>query len=240
MLLRWFLLVIFGGWGLAQSVPIGYGLEEGTQILVFVSPNCAACESLATLKDFPVTFVGRAEQMPYSPYRQDKGDLLARALRIQSAPTLVVLKDGWEVKRLTGKINPSAKTLGLLFDAAEAGLLSPAYTLAVSLGQVAPAPYQDFSGLLVFGYERCRWCELEKESWARLCQRSVNLRIIYSEGRWPEVCKGELSTELFGRFGVPGTPTHVYLRQGRVVWIDVGYRSDLEEVVQALEAMGGR
>lgn len=129
MLLRWLLFVMLSGFGLAQTVPIGYGLEEGTRILVFVSPSCAACESLASLKflkDFPVTFVGRAEQMPYSPYRQDKGDLLARALRIQSAPTLVVLKDGWEVKRLTGKIHLSAKTLGLLIDAAEAGLLNPA------------------------------------------------------------------------------------------------------------------
>ncbi|WP_157205973.1 thioredoxin family protein [Calidithermus timidus] len=119
---------------------------------------------MATMKGFPLTFVGRIENLPFHPYLHDRGDLLARALRIQSAPTLVVLKDGWEVKRLTGKINPSAKALALLVDAAEAGLLSPAYTLAVSLGQIAPAPYQDFSGLLVFGYEQCRWCDLEKES----------------------------------------------------------------------------
>lgn len=80
MLLRWLWLVMLGSFGLAQSVPIGYGLEEGTQILVFVAPNCAPCESLATLKDYPITFVGRAGQMPYSPYRQDKGDVLARGL----------------------------------------------------------------------------------------------------------------------------------------------------------------
>jgi thiol-disulfide isomerase/thioredoxin len=164
MLLRGFLFVILGGWGLAQSVPLGYGLEEGTRILVFTAPECTVCESLATMKGFPLTFVGRIENLPFHPYLHDRGDLLARALRIQSAPTLVVLKDGWEVKRLTGKINPSAKALALLVDAAEAGLLSPAYTLAVSLGQIAPAPYQDFSGLLVFGYEQCRWCDLEKES----------------------------------------------------------------------------
>lgn len=237
MLLRWLLFVMLGGFGLAQSVPIGYGLEEGTQILVFVSPNCAACASLAALKDFPVTFVGRAEQMPYSPYRQDKGDVLARALRIQTAPTLVVLKDGWEVKRLTGKINLTPKTLSLLIDAAEAGLLSPQYAMPLTLGQPAPAPYQDFTGWLVFGYEGCHWCQQEKDTWAKLCRQSVSLKIIYSEGKWPEACKGELNSEPFSTFGIPGTPTHVYLRGGRVAWGDVGYRSDLAEIVQALGAM---
>lgn len=237
MFLRWLLFVMLSSFGLAQSVPIGYGREEGTRILVFVAPNCAPCESLAALKDFPITFVGRAEQMPYNPYRQDKGDLLARALRIHTAPTLVVLKDGWEVKRITGKINPTPKTLGLLIDAAEAGLLSPQYAMPLALGQPAPAPYQDFTGLLIFGYEGCSWCQREKDTWARLCQQSVRLKIIYSEGKWPEACKGELNTALFSTFGIPGTPTHVYLREGRVVWVDVGYRSDLEEVAQALGAM---
>lgn len=212
----------------------GYELEQGTRILVFATTECTVCKTLAAMEGFPITFVGRAEKLPFSPYLHDEGDLLARALRIQTAPTLVVLRDGWEVKRLTGKINPTAKTISLLVDAAEAGLLSPAYNLKVALGDTAPAPFQDFSGLLVFGYEQCRWCELEKELWANPCQQSVRLHVIYSEGRWPEACTGELNTELFGTFGIPASPTHIFLRQGRIVWINVGYRGDLAEIVEAL------
>jgi hypothetical protein len=62
MLLRWLFLVLLSGFGMAQSVPVGYGFEEGTQILVFVAPDCAECEALTALKDFPITFVRRREE----------------------------------------------------------------------------------------------------------------------------------------------------------------------------------
>ena len=97
-----------------QSVPYGLGLGEGTQILVFTSPNCTPCQEMAKLKDFPITFIGRTENSTYQPYLQDKNDLLARAFRVQVSPTLIVLKDGWEVKRMVGRINVTAKAISLL------------------------------------------------------------------------------------------------------------------------------
>jgi thiol-disulfide isomerase/thioredoxin len=222
---------------LAQTAPFSFGLERGVQVLVFVAPNCAACEALAKIENLPITFVGREASLPYKRYKQDKNDLLARSLRVQQAPTLLVLMDGWEVKRLSGKINPSPKTLNLLIEAAEAGLIGPSYAMPLQIGQMAPEPYHSYSGMLVFGRESCVWCEKEKELLNKLCQSGHPLQMIYSDGKWAEACMGELNEQLFATFGIPGTPTHVYLRQGRVMWIGVGYYSDLDQIHQALGAM---
>lgn len=235
-LLFGFMIVLCFAWG--QSVPHGLGLDRGTRILVFVAPNCVSCEALGKIEGFPITFVGRTQTAPYHPYLQDQNDLLARSLRIQKAPTLVVLKDGWEVKRLVGQINLTPKAINLLLDATEAGLIAPQHSFPLTLGEPAPEPFQNFTGLLVFGFESCSWCAKEKDIWTKLCQQGVSLRVIYSEGKWPEACVGELNPQLFGTFDIPGTPTHVYLHQGRVIWIGVGYRSDLEVLVKALIAMG--
>lgn len=234
-LLVWLLVLI--GLVLAQNVPYGLGLEQGTRVLVFVAPNCAACETLANLPGLPVLYVGRAESLPYKPYRRDPGDVLARAFRIRTAPTMVVLKDGQEVKRFTSRVDPGV--LGLVVRTTESGSMAPRFRQLVKVGQPAPEPYNNFTGLLVFWQEDCMWCQREAESLAKLCA-SRPVWIVSGQGKWPQACAGEPKPELFSAFGIPGTPAHVYLKEGRVVWLDFGYRSDLEELLGALEAMGVR
>lgn len=150
---------------------------------------------------------------------------------------MIITNDGLEVKRFVLPNLPDARLLNLALQAAQAGLITPAYTTQIKLGEVAPAPYNAYSGLLIFGRESCQFCEQEKDSWVEMCRNKLPIHLVYSEGKWPEACDGEVNVDLFQKFGIPGTPTHVYLKAGHVMWIDIGYRADLTELVKALGSM---
>jgi thiol-disulfide isomerase/thioredoxin len=222
------LAVLAVGVASAQVAPFGLDMKHGVKVLAFVTADCPACEALRELDDLPILFVGPEPSLPYMPYRQDTGgNLVARTFYIQQAPTVVVLEDGQEVTRYVGAVGKEV----IIGDIAmiEQGVLSPQYDLEVRVGEQVDGRFADYTGMVVFWKQDCVWCEREEADVAALCEAGEVPVIVLAVTikAWPDSCTGLHDSETYEAWGIPGAPVHVYLDEGRVMWIDLGYREDL-------------
>lgn len=196
-------LLVFSLLGAASAQSGGkVNLNEGVKVLVF--PAADARLDLEPYRDLPLVFALNGSQPAYQPSVDDSSGTLRKAFSIQATPTLIVLNEGREVRRFVGQF-PKAKTLSLVVEATEAGIIAPQYPSIIRVGDPAPEAYRDFTGLLVFSRESCVWCQREQPILSELC-KTYPIRVVSGEGKWAEGCRGELRPEASEAFGVPGTP----------------------------------
>jgi thiol-disulfide isomerase/thioredoxin len=226
------------GSALAQVAPLGLGVEEGVHVLAFVAADCSGCEALKALEDLPILFVGPEPSLPYTPYKQDTdGNLIARTFYVYGQiPTVVVLRDGQQVKRFTGAVDVGA--VRTAFEMAEEGTLSPRFNLNIRVGERVEGQFADYTGLVIFWKQDCIWCERIEPDVTAICEAGdLPVRVLaVTLKEWPEACEGMYESHTYEAWGIPGAPVHVYLEEGKVIWIDLGYREDLQQIARILAA----
>ncbi|WMT57241.1 hypothetical protein [Truepera radiovictrix] len=230
--------------GLAQMVPYGLGLESGVHVLAFVSADCKACEVLRQeLEGLPVTYIGSEPELDYEPYLQDTSHrLVARTLRVETTPTVLVLKDGQIAEGYTEPIATSEVRMMVEDVANGTRLLDYAYNIAI--GERVEGVFANYTGLLVFYRESCEACLRGRDVLAEVCRdTALNITVLVTRGEEPlfEGCPSqhEHARDTAIAWQLPGVPSMVYLKEGLVTWVDLGYREDFREVAEALVATEG-
>lgn len=229
------LMVLFG-LGLGQIVPYGFQVERGVKVLIFVAQDCRECEALRGLAGLPTTFIGQSPSMPYSPYLYDDTGLLMRAFYIRDRlPTVVILKDGHVMARLVkpGRLEEVKKA----YESARLPETRSRFkNLRLRLGERVNGQFSNYTGMIVFWKQEYLWCEREAADIEAICKSGlIAVTVIaVTKKEWPMSCKGQHGTQEYQSWGIPGAPTHVFLQKGVVRWVDIGYRPDLKEVVEAL------
>lgn len=239
---RWVAVVVLAGVGLAHVAPYGLGLEQGVHILVFVGPNCPACEALrGELNGISTIYVGSSPAIAYRPYRLDPERLLHLTFRINNYPTLVLLKDGQEVRRYEPPVR--GQEVKRAYQEAKSGRTEPPYSYKIHVGDRVGGEFDTYTGLLIFWRESCPSCREEAPAIRRLCHSgSLSVRVLATQGEaLPRGCPGKYARGIALSWGIPGVPAMVYLREGRVTWLDLGYREsqNFNAVIEALVKTGG-
>lgn len=111
----------------------------------------------------------------------------------------------------------------------------------IVLNETTVPGFERFSGVLSFWRGGCENCQLEKPSLARMCQkRPLGVAVLWTrdEGKI-DGCTHASGRALAMRLGITLVPTTLFVVKGKIVWVDVGYREDLEAVVEILWATGG-
>lgn len=218
----------------AQVVPLGLGLEQDTQVVVFVEDNCPACEALISrLWGLNARYVGSEPELPYPDYRQDEYGFAARTLRIETYPTVLVLQDGHEVQRQEADtIDPEVMQAAVA--ALREGLMIPQWLIGIEVGQQVEGYFEDYTGLLVFWQEDCEPCRQEAEQLEGIVVEGlVEVRIVAPEENVPDTLTEADAPGIREAWGIQGH-VRVYLEDGVPVWIDLGYREDVREMVETV------
>jgi hypothetical protein len=150
-----------------------------------------------------------------------------------------VLKDGQFVYGYRQEVDARLVAIAVL--EAEQGTLTPPYEYALAIGEPVEGDFADYTGLIVFWRESCPACLEEEETLTTIC-RSAQLPVTVlatRDERLPDSCPGWYARELALSWGIPGVPSKVFLKDGRVTWLDLGYREDLEDMFEALVATEG-
>ena len=117
----------------------------------------------------------------------------------------------------------------------------PINQLKVRLGEKLSGDLQKHRGAVVFWRSSCSSCQREKPALIRMCAKKVNSLIVYSTRQeselLPQGCKGGFGRDLALSLGVPAVPSVLYLKNGQLIWYNVGYLGNLERVIEIFSVM---
>jgi thiol-disulfide isomerase/thioredoxin len=220
-----------------RAVPWGYSLEEGTRVVAYVTHDCPECETLIErLWGLGVVFVGSEPDLPYPNYLWDERELIARTLRIIEAPTVVLLQGGHEVQRhVTQRIDP--EVIHAAVSALHTGALQADRLVDLTIGERVPSHFEDFTGLVVFWRETCEPCEREAQVLVEVATSlPLEVRVVPAGQDVPPELERAETLGIREAWGIGGH-VRVLLSRGVPVWIDMGAREDLMEILQDLVAL---
>ena len=239
---RWIAAIFtFAGLALAQVAPWGLGVERGKAVLVFTS-NCtdAAAAPQVMARVVLVLPEGRRCQVGGAEVFQDTGGLWRATFYVDREPRVVVLKEGQQIVAASEPL-----TLGLAESVNDVlkddQRYPPKFALKIRPGDRLADDLAGYTGLVVFWKEGCPWCEKERDDLARLCRVLPVLLVSNTSGKpdLPE-CARRGNWQLYHDWGIPGAPTHVWIEEGVVMWVSVGFQPNLEQTLKILKEVGGR
>lgn len=218
---------------LAQVAPWGLDVERGKAVLVFAQ-TCDVAAGVAEVQAPVVLILPESVNCTVADARifHDPEGLWRATFYVEREPRVVVLKEGQQVAALHASLN-SALAQGLNEVLADDARYPPRFDLKIRPGDRLTGDLAGFTGLVVFWKEGCPWCEKEREDLARLCQHFSVLLVSNTPGK-PQLpaCTRRGDWQLYHDWGIPGAPSHVWIEEGVVRWIDLGYRFDLEQAVR--------
>ncbi len=242
---RWTLLFLFLGFTVfAQTqeetqipdrpiVPYGFNLHQGKKLIVFVDEKCSTCLQIQkNLTGTDFTFISKKKlPLPYSDKQVfDKSGLLHTIFAAQKLPMFVLIQDGITVQLFLNSVRTED------IQKIKLDTISPTNQLKVRLGEKLPGDLQKHTGAIVFWRSSCSSCQREKPVLIRMCAKKVNPLVVYSTRQeselLPKGCKGDFGRDLALTLGVSAVPTVLYLKNGRLVWYNVGYFGNLERVIE--------
>ncbi len=241
---RWIAAIFtFAGLALAQVAPWGLGVERGKAVLVFTS-NCTDAAAAPQVKAWVVLVLpeGRRCQVGGAEVFQDTGGLWRATFYVDREPRVVVLKEGQQIVATTKPLTPDlANAVNQVIE--DDQRYAPRFTLKIRPGDRLAGDLAGYTGLVVFWKEGCPWCEKERDDLARLCRELPVLLVSNTSGKpdLPE-CTRRGNWQLYHDWGIPGAPSHVWIEEGVVKWMDLGQKDRLFEVVQGalLRKRGGK
>jgi len=126
-----------------------------------------------------------------------------------------------------------------LFEGYKNGLSFSNNRYGVQLNKRVGDGYESYSGLLVFWRGGCPNCQAEKASLQALCKsKTLQITVIQTKDEGEvEGCVNKMDPRLAKKWGIEYVPTLAFLKQGRLGWLDVGYRGDLPQVASALAVL---
>jgi len=149
---------------------------------------------------------------------------------VKREPWLVVLKEGQQIVAAGEPLsNRVAEDVNRVLQ--DDRRYVPRFNLRIRPGDRLTGVLANYTGLVVFWKEGCVWCEKERRDLAHLCQELPVLLVSNVPGKTdlPE-CTRRGPWQLYHDWGIPGAPTHVWVDEGVVRWIDLGYRERLHEI----------
>lgn len=231
------------GLALAQVAPWGQGVERGKAVLVF-SSNCADAAAAPQVKARVVLVLpeGRRCQVEGAEVFQDTGGLWRATFYVDREPRVVVLKEGQQIVAASEPLTPDlANAVNQVLEGDQR--YAPRFALKIRPGDRLAGDLAGYTGLIVFWKEGCPWCEKERDDLAHLCRELPVLLVSNTSGKpdLPE-CTRRGNWQLYHDWGIPGAPSHVWIEEGVVRWIDLGQKDRLFEVVQRalLRKWGGK
>ncbi|MCL4454490.1 MAG: conjugal transfer protein TraF [Deinococcus sp.] len=237
-MLRWAAWVVAAlGLGWAQVVPYGYNLERGTRVAIFVKSGCKPClrlaaqfKELSVLKKTSITFIAEQSLPNYQPLIVDSDKFLQQTLRVDRFPLVIVFREGLEIMRI---VKTSALSISTVAEQVRNGSFKSKYSFKISAGARIVGTFANYTGLVVFWKQGCPWCEKERDTFEAMCRSGLTKITIVGVNtrKWPKACPGRYDPQVYSDWGIPGAPTSVLLRKGRVIWVDLGYREEFKRLV---------
>jgi len=237
---RWIAAIFtFVGLVLAQVAPWGLSVERGKAVLVFTS-NCADAAAASQVKARVVLVLpeGRRCQVEGAEVFQDIDGLWRTTFYVGREPRVVVLKEGQQIVATSEPL-----TLGLAESVNDVlkddQRYPPKFALKIRPGDRLTGDLAGYTGLVVFWKEGCPWCEKERDDLARLCRELPVLLVSDTPGK-PELpeCARRGEWQLYRDWGIPVAPTHVWIEEGVVKWIDIGHRPEAYKAIAGLWERG--
>ncbi len=219
-------------------VPYGFNLHQGKKLIVFVDEKCSTCLQIQkNLTGTDFTFIGKKKlPVPFSSKQVvDKSGLLHTIFAAQKLPMFVLVQDGITVQPFFNSVRTED------IQKVKVDTTLPANQLKVRLGEKLSGDLQKHTGAIVFWRSSCSSCQREKPVLIRMCAKKTNPLVVYSTRQeselLPKGCKGNFGRDLALSLGVPAVPTVLYLKNGRLIWYNVGYFGNLERVIEIFSEM---
>lgn len=204
--------------------------HEQASLLLFVDADCADCQAIYVdlQSEAPTWVIAYSEHEGYGSLIVDTAGILISTFRITTYPTLIVSRSGQEVIRQVGWVDKQVVVATI--EALRANLIPHTWEVGIEVGTRVPGRFADFTGLIVYWEADCDWCQRESGQVETL-QALDDMLVEVIVARESE----ELDDSLH-LWDLAGAPMHIYLRAGVPLWIDIGYRDDLVELVQKVAA----